>query len=250
MLNRVIPTSESSIVPFMIDTIPTLGRLKQLLTIVGSTIPQSSLLQIQATANYLRVGRWMRDNGFAFRSRVRSREDVWAAMLDRIGPRQALYLEFGVAYGDSIEYWSRALKHPGAVLHGFDSFTGMPEDGGPWKRGQFNADGCVPRIADPRVTFFKGWFDRVLPEYRLPPHDLLVINMDADLYSSTSYVLDFLAPHIQPGTILYFDEMNHVEHEPRAFGELIARNSLAFRPISADKTLAHVSFECVGISPP
>ncbi len=80
----------------------------------------------------------------------------------------------------------------------------------PWYKGQFDASGRVPITDDPRVRFFKGWFTQVLPRYYLRAHDVLVINMDADLYSSTIYVLNYLRPHIKPGTLIYFDEMNHV----------------------------------------
>jgi hypothetical protein len=65
-----------------------------------------------------------------------------------------------------------------------------------------------------------------------PAHDVLVINMDADLYSSTIYVLNHLRPHIKPGTLIYFDEMNHVDHEPRAFDQFTSQNSRKFRPFA------------------
>ena len=84
----------------------------------------------------------------------------------------------------------------------------------------------------------------MLPRYCLPAHDVLVINMDADLYSSTIYVLNYLRPYIKPGTLIYFDEMNHLDHELRAFDEFTSQNSIKFRPVCAAKTLAHVSFEC------
>jgi hypothetical protein len=69
--------------------------------------------------------------------------------------------------------------------------------------------------------------------------------MDADLYSSTIYVLTKLRPHIKPGTLIYFDEMNHLEHEPKAFDEFVAESGLKFRGVAADKTLAFVVLECV-----
>jgi hypothetical protein len=221
------------------------GYIKFLLTLVGSRLSKHVLQQIQASLNYLRIGRWMRDHKFSFTSRVRSREHVWDTVLDRISTRKVLYLEFGVANGDSIRYWAKGLQHPETMLHGFDSFEGMPEEGGPWSKGQFDAHGRTPEIADSRVAFIKGWFDQSLPHYKLPAHELLVLNMDADLYSSTSFVLNYLAPHIKPGTFIYFDEMNHIDHEPRAFAELVSRHALKFRPVSADRTLAHVCFECV-----
>jgi hypothetical protein len=68
--------------------------------------------------------------------------------------------------------------------------------------------------------------------------------MDADIYSSTLYVLRHLRRYIVPGTFVYFDEMNHVEHEPRAFDDFVDETSLGFQSLSADKTLAFVAFEC------
>jgi hypothetical protein len=188
----------------------------------------------------------MRENGFFFGSRVPSRHDVWDVVLQQVGNQRVLYLEFGVWQGESTRYWSRGLKHPEAVLHGFDSFEGLPEEGGQWTQGEFSTAGRIPVIDDPRVKFFKGWFDQVLPTYSLPPHDLLIINMDADLYSSTIYVLRHFRPHIKTGTYIYFDEMSHIEHEPRAFGEFMKETGLSFRPVSADKGLDAVFFQCSG----
>ena len=39
----------------------------------------------------------------------------------------------------------------------------------------------MPVINDPRVKFFKGWFDQTLTTYSVLPHDVLVVNLDADL---------------------------------------------------------------------
>jgi hypothetical protein len=54
------------------------------------------------------------------------------------------------------------------------------------------------------------------------------------------------AAQIKPGTLIYFDEMNHLDHEPRAFDdEFTSQNSIKFKPVCSDRTLAHVSFECI-----
>jgi hypothetical protein len=223
-----------------------LTRFKQILTLCGAKLAPGALLHLQATLNYVKIGRWMRDHNFNFNRRCNGREEVWEAVVGKIRKCQVLYLEFGVGYGESMSYWSGQLKHSKSSLHGFDSFVGLPEAGGPWRKGQFDVSGCIPDIRDPRVKFFKGWFDQVLPEYSLPEHEVLVINMDADLYSSTIFVLRHLRPFIKPGTFIYFDEMNHVDHEPRAFDEFLAETGLRFRPVSADRTLAFVFFECDG----
>lgn len=219
---------------------------KHLLTRLGAHLPHNVLVQIQAVVNYLRVGREMKDHGYELDGRVRTREDVWQAILSHVRDKRVLYLEFGVGYGDSIRFWSRELVHAESMLHGFDSFEGLPEGAGPWKKGQFGAGGSAPAVVDSRVAFFKGWFDQTLPSYSLPDHDVLVINMDADLYSSTIFVLRHIRDHIKKGSFIYFDEMNHVEHEFRAFREFCAESGLRFRPLAADTTLAFVAFECIG----
>ncbi len=221
-----------------------LAHFKWILTLVGARLSKRWLTQIQSVANYLQIGRWMHEHGFEVPKRVRGRQQVWDAVLDRVRDQQVLYLEFGVAHGETMGYWSKQLKHPGSLLHGFDSFEGLPEAGGPWSKGQFTSGGLIPQIDDLRVRFFKGWFDQVLPGYSPPPHNALVIFMDADLYSSTIYVLRVLRPYFKPGVYLYFDEFNHNEHEPKAFDEFTKESGLRFKLVSADKTLAFVVFEC------
>ena len=219
---------------------------KQFLTWVGQWLSKGQLFHLQSTLNYLKLGHWMASRGFHFSGRVRNRRQVWDVMARSLADRRALYLEFGVAGGESIRYWANALKHPESRLHGFDSFEGLPEDGGPWQKGQFSTSGQTPVVDDPRVQFFKGWFDRTLPTYQLPAHDVLVINVDADLYNSTIYVLQALRPHVRNGTFIYFDEMNHPEHEPKAFEKFLTETNLKFVPVAADKTLTYVSFRCTG----
>ena len=162
--------------------------------------------------------------------------------------RRVLYLEFGVFQGTCTRYWSKALKHPDTRLHGFDSFEGLPEDfdvDGPYVKGTFDVGGEIPQIEDSRVAFHKGWFDEVLPTYELPDHEVLVIIIDADLYSSTQYVLRHLRPFIKPGTFIYFDDMSRPDHEPRAFEEFWKESGLGFRLVSTEYSLNTAFFECV-----
>lgn len=218
--------------------------IKFILNLIGSVLSRHSLIQVQAVANYLRIGHWMKSHNFHFPRRVADREAVYRKLADRVASRKVPYLEFGVAGGESMLWWSHALKNPESVLHGFDSFEGLPEEGGPWHQGQFDMRGRMPAINDARVKFFKGWFDQTLPTYSVCPHEVLVVNLDADLYSSTIYVLRWLRPHLKPGTLLYFDDMSIVDHVPRAFDEFVKENKIQLKPVSADKTLAFVGFEC------
>lgn len=220
---------------------------KYLLRLIGARLSKRQLYRVQALVNHLKVGRWMRDHGFHFERPLPDRWNVFDVVAARVQDRRVLYLEFGVFKGRTTSYWSAKLRNPESRLHGFDSFVGLPEEWADHASGKiFNAAGEIPVIADPRVQFFKGWFDQVLPSYVVPDHDLLVLIMDADLYSSTAYVLRHLRPYIRPGTFIYFDEMNHVEHEPKAFDEFMKETSLTFRPVCADRTLTYAFFECLG----
>jgi Macrocin-O-methyltransferase (TylF) len=223
-----------------------LSYSKYLLTILGSYCSKRNLLQIQAGLNYLKIGHWIAEHGFQIVRRARDRKAVFDYVASKVQNKKVLYLEFGVYRGDSILYWARKLRNPDTKLHGFDSFEGLPEGWGPHAKGHFGVAGKVPQIDDPRITFFKGWFDQTLPRYSVPPHEILVIVMDADLYSSTIYVLRHLRPYIQSGTFIYFDEMNQIDHEPKALDEFINECSLEFRPVCADLTLSAIFFECCG----
>jgi hypothetical protein len=138
-------------------------------------------------------------------------------------------------------------------LHGFDSFEGLPEAWGPHAKGTFSVSGKLPEIADPRVQFFKGWFEEVLPTYVVPDHDVLIMIVDADIYTSTAYVLRHLRAYVRPGTFIYFDETHHyfdethhVEDEAKAFHEFMEASFLTFKPVCADRALQRTFFECVG----
>jgi len=197
--------------------------------------------------DYVRVGQWMRQHGFAFPCPVRRREDLFDLVGSEVGNRRTLYMEFGVWQGASMRYWSKTLSSPSAILHGFDSFEGLPEvwrDRDDKGQGHFSTRGAVPDIPDPRVRFFPGWFDQVLPGYTPPPHDVLVINVDADLYSSTLCVLRSLRGCIREGTFIYFDEFSVAADEPRAFDDFIQESGYTFCLRGADRTLTHVLFQC------
>jgi Macrocin-O-methyltransferase (TylF) len=225
---------------------PHLGYPKYVLGKIGAHMSRSQLNRLQGVVNYLRLGRWMRDHGFHFDRLVRDRWAMFDLVASRVEDKRVLYMEFGVFRGRTIRYWSTKLRNPDARLHGFDSFEGLPDSWGPHAKGTFSVSGKLPEIADPRVQFFKGWFEDVLPTYVVPDHDVLIMIMDADMYTSTSYVLRHLRPYVRPGTFIYFDEMHHVEDEAKAFHEFMEESSLTFKPVCADRHLQRTFFECVG----
>jgi hypothetical protein len=223
-----------------------IDRLKSLLTRVGGYCSPRVVHRLNSVVNYLEVGRWFRTRGFRVGTPVRDRFQLFDRVTEQIGHERVAYLEFGVWMGDTMRWWSKRLAHPDSVLHGFDSFEGLPEQ---WnlESGQsaFSMDGKLPDIPDPRVKFFKGWFDDTLKGYVVPPHDVLFITLDADLYSSTRSVLTALEKDIHPGTYLYFDEFSDRMHEMRAFEEYIARTKAEFEVVGATLPLTHVVFRRV-----
>ena len=222
---------------------------KYLLTRIGEHCSRVHIHRINSTANYLELGRWFRQGGFQIPPRFNggcdsSRHQLFNLMAAELGDRKILYLEFGVWKGESIRYWAGLLKNPGSMLHGFDSFEGLPEDFNvAVEKFAFSTCGVVPTVQDKRVKFFKGWFEETLASYSVPDHDVMVVNLDADLYSSTNTVLRFLKSQVSLGTYLYFDEFNDRHHELRAFDEFLKETGMGFRVVGANQILSHVCFQ-------
>lgn len=217
--------------------------VRGLTTRMGSVLSQRTIGRMDSVLNYLEVGRWMRAKGFRPSHRVSTREQLFDRIGAEIADKRVLYLEFGVYQGNATRYWSRLLRNPESRLLGFDSFEGLPED---WThqlaKQHFSTQGNVPVIDDPRIRFLKGWFNQTLPAYQPPSHDVLVVNLDADLYSSTDCVLRHIEPLIQPGTFLYFDEFHCRRDELRAFDEFLKRTRMDFTLFGAVDSLGQVAF--------
>ncbi len=150
------------------------------------------------------------------------RERLYADLLARLsletGPMW--YLEFGVARGESIRWWSTRNTHTESRFIGHDSFEGLPDAWAAMPRGAFSTGGQLPAIDDPRVSFVKGWF-RDTVGVGLPPRPgeghRLVVNLDADLYGSTTVALHALFARLRAGDVLIFDEFAYPMDEFRAF---------------------------------
>jgi hypothetical protein len=129
------------------------------------------------------------------------------------------YLEFGVCKGDSFKWWMHKNSNPASHFYGFDTFEGLPEDWYVFKKGDMSAP--LPVSKDTRTEFTKGLFQDTLFDF-LKKHEFSndvkkVIHMDADLFSSTLFVLTSLAGYLNDGDIIMFDEFNIPNHEFYAF---------------------------------
>jgi O-methyltransferase len=150
----------------------------------------------------------------------RERGEMYRYVHDSFIKAEAVdYLEFGVFQGESLRQWVDLNNHTGSRFFGFDSFEGLPEN---WRSGQakgcFNVGGAVPRIADQRVNFIKGWFEDTIPPFArdFSAKNRLVLHLDADLYASTMLALLYLNPFMSKRTLLIFDEFYDRNHEFKA----------------------------------
>ena len=152
---------------------------------------------------------------------------------DHLGyERPLLSLEFGVYRGRSLERWTRIDQHPDSRFVGFDSFTGLPER---WRRrspGYFSVGGELPSIDDPRVSFVTGWFNEALPDWldgrQLNTEATTLVHIDADLYSSCSFLLATLHGELDDYFVL-FDEFG--AGEARALRDYVVAHNAEFTPL-------------------
>ncbi len=133
------------------------------------------------------------------------------------------YLEFGVYYGRSLSVLASSELSQALHWHGFDSFSGLPED---WSeketKGSYSTDGQVPEMPD-NVTLHEGWFNDTLPPFIAQDKQASAafIHIDCDLFSSTQTALEALRDRCRPGTVIQFDELigypGYQQHEWRAW---------------------------------
>lgn len=132
------------------------------------------------------------------------------------------YLEFGVSRGASFKWWIDNLTDESVRFYGFDTFSGLPEDWGLFKKGDMHNDDNLPIIEDDdRHKFYKGLFQDTLIDFLkdYKPQKRRIIHMDADIYSATLYVLTIIRPYLRSGDLVLFDEFNVPMHEFKAFTE-------------------------------
>ena len=131
-----------------------------------------------------------------------------------LAEEQINYLEFGVYKGTSFNWWVKTNTNPDSKFYGFDTFEGLPESWGTYAKGDMHAD--LPNTNDNRTKFIKGLFQDTLfaftDNHRID-NCKLVIHLDADLFSSTLFVLSTLARYLKKGDIIIFDEFNVPNHE-------------------------------------
>jgi hypothetical protein len=184
---------------------------------------------------------WKRD----YQKRLKLYEAV--ASHYQLDQKELVYLEFGVASGNSFLWWSRKNSHPASRFWGFDTFEGLPEDWGGYKKGAMSHALEDIRLNDSRTTFVKGIFQDTLNNFIDHNKDLLklkpkVIHLDADLFSSTIFALSQLYPFLQAGDIIFFDEFNVANHEFFAYKIFTESFYVKLKPIGAQNNFYQTAF--------
>ena len=138
-------------------------------------------------------------------------------------PNGGACLEFGVCWGHSWMWQVLQImnRYKNDVLIGFDSWQGLPkETPGIWApdrhcEGAFTSpkQNVLTRMEEVGATIgsqFKlvdGFFEQSLTnELKSKIRDLIFVNIDVDIHSSTMEVLRWIRPMLQVGTVLYFDD--------------------------------------------
>lgn len=144
-----------------------------------------------------------------------------------------LWLEFGVFTGASVNITSYSQRDTAIGVHGFDTFTGLPEA---WKghhaAGHFDQGGVFPPV-ESKAELHKGLFSESLPPFlqKNKGKKIAGMNVDCDLYQGAIESLNLTYPFWTAGTMLHFHELQQspkskqvtfaIQEEVRALHEFL-----------------------------
>jgi hypothetical protein len=230
--------------PRRLPSVPRMQRESALW--LGRHASKRSVERGRTALGIVELGAWVREKGFS-PQRLYSDFDLFEFLAAKINRPDALYLEFGVFEGRSMRWWCERLTDPTTRFVGFDSFDGLPEHWtGGLTVGSFATSG-PPSISDPRVSFEVGLFEETLKSYAPPDHDQLIVNIDCDIYSATVTVLTTIRDWLRPGSLLYFDEFAHSDHEQLAFREFLATSGVEVVPLAYAGAAMNWAFQVTAI---
>ena len=168
-------------------------------------------------------------------------DHVYAVLKEfRNYPGKFSVIEFGTSDGYSfikLLYATRYLHMADSVMvHGFDSFEGMPAAADEkdedwvtrdnWVPGQFKGryeelDAyCSQRYSNYRLH--KGYFDQSIDDAFLASLDEyapILVWIDCDYYSSARSVFERIVDRLPNGCVIYFDDLENLNYGSRFTGE-------------------------------
>lgn len=149
--------------------------------------------------------------------------------------KDGLVVEFGVHTGGSTVTLKNIFQ---TTTHAFDSFLGLPDDDGHFKKGQFNLGGNIPELLlnTPGIEVWPGWFSDSIPLFAEKHKEhLRMVSVDCDTYIGAKDIFTLLKDRFVSGTTIYFDEMGYYYgweiREYRAFLEFIQETGFDYKYI-------------------
>ncbi len=207
-----------------------------------------NLVYLTKLSKWAHQNRHVAYNDFWSKWDYTKREAMYQWVIDNEGLTGIInYLEFGVAGGHSFNWWMTKNTNADARFYGFDTFDGLPEDWGPFKKGSFSNNNELPVLKDERGKFYKGLFQQTVPGFlsELDTSRRNVIMLDADLFSATLYALTMLAPYLKKDDIILFDEFVVPTHEFKAYMDFIQSHYINMQLIAAANNYYFVAFKVV-----
>lgn len=206
--------------------------------------------------NFNNLENWIKSNRkgliindfYSVRRNYDKRYKLYASIISHYNftEKEIIYVEFGVAEAHSFKWWATHNTNVDSKFFGFDTFEGLPENWGAfYKKGDMSSS--LPDIGDSRAKFIKGIFQDTLPAFLDETENSLkikqkIIHMDADLFSSTIFVLSQLYRFLNKGDIILFDEFNVANHEFFAFKIFTESFYVKLRPVAAQNNFYQTAF--------
>jgi len=155
------------------------------------------------------------------------------------------YMEFGVASGNSYKWWLNYNKNTESHFAGFDTFEGLPESWGGYKKGAMSFQ--IPDVTDERAEFYKGLFQETLNPFldkngNRFADSFTIIHLDADLFTATIFALSQLYKFLKKGDLILFDELCVPNHEFLAYKIFTESFSVKLKLIGAVNNFYQVAF--------
>ena len=175
-------------------------------------------------------------------------EEIRRYAIGQIAQTTGLFLEFGVHWGESINFFADILakRDSSAIIHGFDSFEGLRDSwyGTHMPPRHFSHGGKMPPVRK-NVVLHKGWVQDTLADFLAKqPGPISFVHMDLDTYESTKFALELLKERISKDCIVLFDEFygypNWRQGEYRAVVEVFGENAFEYIAFSDEKVAVRV----------
>ena len=151
---------------------------------------------------------------------------------------EGCFAEFGGYKGDTLNFIAQKTNK---IVHGFDSFLGLPQDWRPGlPKGTFKVDRY--RYLDFRnnVRIWKGMFEDTIPRFNdeTGNQPIAFLHVDCDLYTSTKTIFEKLGHRIHKGTVIVFDEFfgypGWSNGEYKAFKEFVDSSVSKFKYLACN----------------